>query len=164
MTGFMDKFLSGTDDREPQGDGTGEGFASDAPASETQATAAPPSAEPEAAASDPGETPGAGDAQEDDLETRVIAALRTVYDPEIPVNIYDLGLIYDLDVDADGDVKIRMTLTSPMCPVADILPQQVENVVLMTEGVRDVDLELVWEPPWHPGRLTDDVKLELGLL
>lgn len=150
MTGFMDKFLGGTDDPEPQG-----GKADAEVAVETQEQNMDPVEATPAA-------PSQGTAG--DLEERVKDALRTVYDPEIPVNIYDLGLIYNLDIDADGDVKIRMTLTSPMCPVADILPQQVEDAVLMTEGVRDVDLELVWEPPWHPARLSDEVKLELGLL
>lgn len=101
---------------------------------------------------------------EDTLEDQIIAAIRTVYDPEIPVNVYDLGLIYKLEVDDAGFVLIHMTLTSPMCPVAEILPAQVEQMVRMVNGIADVDLELVWDPPWHPGRLSEETKLELGLL
>ena len=98
------------------------------------------------------------------LEERVIAAIRLIYDPEIPVNVYDLGLIYGIDIGNDGFVRIDMTLTSPMCPVAEILPEQVEHSVHMVDGVTDVELELVWDPPWHPGRLSEETKLELGLL
>lgn len=98
------------------------------------------------------------------LEDRVITAIRLIYDPEIPVNVYDLGLIYGIDIGDDGLVRVDMTLTSPMCPVAEILPQQVENSIRMVDGVTDVELELVWDPPWHPGRLSEETKLELGLL
>ncbi|MFQ5534175.1 MAG: DUF59 domain-containing protein [Sphingomonadales bacterium] len=104
------------------------------------------------------------DIKAETLEDQIIAAIRTVFDPEIPVNVYDLGLIYGLDIDDAGFVRIDMTLTSPMCPVAEILPAQVQQVVQMIDGVADVELELVWDPPWRPDRLTDDVKLELGLL
>ena len=96
------------------------------------------------------------------LETSVMKALRTVYDPEIPVNIYDLGLIYALTVDDAGVVQIKMTLTAPSCPVAGILPGQVEAKVREVPGVTDVKLELVWDPPWDRDRMSDAAKLELG--
>jgi FeS assembly SUF system protein len=98
------------------------------------------------------------------VETNVIAALRTIYDPEIPVNIYDLGLVYGLDVDAAGKVDIRMTLTAPACPVAETFPGTVEQRLYEVPGVTEVRVELVWEPPWSPDRLSEDAKLSLGLL
>ena len=98
------------------------------------------------------------------LETNVIAVLRTIYDPEIPVNIYDLGLVYGLDVDAAGKVDIRMTLTAPACPVAETFPGTVEQRLYEVPGVSEVRVELVWEPPWNPDRLSEDAKLSLGLL
>ena len=98
------------------------------------------------------------------LETNVIAVLRTIYDPEIPVNIYDLGLVYRLDVDAAGKVDIRMTLTAPACPVAETFPGTVEQRLYEVPGVTEVRVELVWEPPWNPDRLSEDAKLSLGLL
>ena len=107
------------------------------------------------------EAPGMGFAQ---LEGRVIDALSTVYDPEIPVNIYELGLIYDLHVTADNCVRIEMTLTSPACPVAGSLPGEVEAKVRDVEGVRDVALELVWDPPWTPDRMSEAARLELGFM
>lgn len=102
---------------------------------------------------------------EDALEARVIEALRTVYDPEIPVNIYDLGLIYELDVDAaTGVVKVRMTLTAPACPVAESLPPTVADVVQTVDGVKDAEVELVWEPPWSTAMMTEAARLQLGML
>ncbi len=98
------------------------------------------------------------------LRDAVIEALRQVHDPEIPVNIYDLGLIYDLDIDDQGRVKIRMTLTAPACPFAMAMPGQVENAVKRVEGVSDVEVELVWDPPWTQDRMSDEAKLQLGLL
>lgn len=98
------------------------------------------------------------------IEAEVIEALRSVYDPEIPVNIYDLGLIYEVDVDGDGSVGIEMTLTSPACPVAGTLPGEVEARVRDVPGVTDVDVELVWEPSWSPERMSEVAKLELGFL
>ena len=99
------------------------------------------------------------------LKTRVIAALRTVFDPEIPVNIYDLGLVYGLDIDPDsGDVNIRMTLTAPGCPVAETFPGTVATAVGQVEGVRDVEVELVWEPPWSQDMMDEAARLELGML
>lgn len=105
------------------------------------------------------------DADAEDLEGRVIAALRTVYDPEIPVNIYDLGLVYALDLDEDaGRVDLRMTLTAPGCPVAQTFPGTVEEAVRSVRGVDDVHVELVWEPPWSRDRMSDAARLQLGML
>ena len=99
------------------------------------------------------------------LETRVVEVLREIYDPELPVNIYDLGLIYGIDCGPDGVVDIQMTLTSPGCPVAQTFPGMVESRVEdEVEGVTAAQVELVWDPPWSPERLTDEVKLDLGLL
>ena len=97
------------------------------------------------------------------VRQRIVEALRHIHDPEIPVNIYDLGLIYDLDVTPDGDVNIRMTLTSPSCPVAEGLPGYVEMAVGNVEGVRQVKVELVWEPPWSFERMSESAQLQLGL-
>ncbi|MDQ7980590.1 SUF system Fe-S cluster assembly protein [Paraburkholderia sp. SARCC-3016] len=98
------------------------------------------------------------------LEDRVIEGLRTVYDPEIPVNIYDLGLIYDLKVDEkEGRVEIRMTLTAPACPVAETFPSVVEEEVFSLAGVRDVRIDLVWDPPWTKARMTEAARLQLGM-
>lgn len=92
----------------------------------------------------------------------VIEALKTVYDPEIPVDIYELGLIYAVEVEGSA-VQIRMTLTSPMCPVAETLPPEVEAKARAVPGVSDVRLELVWEPPWNPAMMSDAARLELGM-
>ncbi len=101
---------------------------------------------------------------EHELKEPVIAALRTIFDPEIPVNIYDLGLVYGIDIDEQGKVTIRMTLTAPACPFAATLPGQVEQAVKQVEGVSDVNVELVWDPPWSQERMSDEAKLQLGLL
>ncbi len=98
------------------------------------------------------------------LEQRVVAALRSVYDPELPVNIYDLGLIYLVHIDDRNVVNVQMTLTAPACPVAGTLPGQVENVLREVEGVRDASVELVWDPPWDQQRMSEDARLTLGLL
>jgi FeS assembly SUF system protein len=98
-----------------------------------------------------------------ELETAVIAALRTVRDPELPLNIYDLGLIYGLEISPGGEVRIRMTLTTPNCPVAGIIPGQVERAVRSVSGVTGVHVELVWDPPWTRDRLSPAAKLQLGL-
>lgn len=98
------------------------------------------------------------------LEEEILEAVRTVQDPEIPVNLVDLGLIYELNVDELGIVRLAMTLTSPGCPVAGQLPQQVQQAVAMVPGVAAVVVALVWEPPWTSDRMTDAAKLELGLL
>lgn len=101
----------------------------------------------------------------DDLRQRVTAALRTVYDPEIPVNIYDLGLIYALEVDETlGRVRVLMTLTAPGCPVAQTFPGTVEEAVRQVVGVAEAQVELVWEPPWSPERMSEAAKLQLGML
>lgn len=100
----------------------------------------------------------------DELREKVIEEVRTVYDPEIPVNIYELGLIYELDVDEKGKVAVRMTLTSPMCPVAETLPPEVESKIRGVPGVTDVALDLVWDPPWNPEMMSEAAKLELGFL
>ena len=97
-------------------------------------------------------------------EETVIAAMRTVYDPEIPVNIYDIGLIYSTDIAADGSVKISMSLTSPMCPVAGELPGQVAEAVAQADGVGEVEVIITWEPPWNPEMMHEDAKLALGII
>jgi len=98
------------------------------------------------------------------LEQKVMEVLRTCFDPEIPVNIYDLGLIYDVAVDDDARVSVKMTLTAPSCPVAGSLPGEVEQKVGAVEGVSAAAVELVWEPPWDPGRMSEAAKLELGMI
>jgi FeS assembly SUF system protein len=98
------------------------------------------------------------------LRETIIAELREIYDPEIPVNIYDLGLIYKVDVGADGVVEVDMTLTTPGCPVAQTFPGEVEERVRSVQGVNAAQVQLVWEPPWCMDNMTDEVKLELGLL
>jgi FeS assembly SUF system protein len=101
----------------------------------------------------------------DGLEGKVIAALRAVYDPELPVNIYDLGLIYALDVDeVAGKVQVRMTLTAPGCPVAQTFPATVEDAVEAVEGVHEARVDLVWEPQWSKDRMSEAARLELGLI
>ena len=94
----------------------------------------------------------------------VSAALKEIYDPEIPVNIYELGLIYGVDVDDDGDVTVTMTLTTPHCPVAESMPGEVELRVGAVPGVRDAKVNLVWDPPWDPAKMSDEARLELGML
>ena len=98
------------------------------------------------------------------LKAEVIAAIRECYDPEIPVNIYDLGLIYDVSINGDKHVNLIMTLTSPHCPVAEILPEQVRTRVELVEGVNEVNMELTWEPPWSPELMSEAAKLELGFM
>jgi FeS assembly SUF system protein len=112
-----------------------------------------------------GKPPPHGDKVDTDaLKEKVIAALRGVYDPEIPVNIYDLGLIYQLTISEQGYVDVEMTLTAPGCPVAQSFPATVEDAVSRVEGVSEAKVELVWDPPWTQDRMTDEVKLQLGLL
>ena len=98
----------------------------------------------------------------DRIRASVVDVLKTVYDPEIPVDIWELGLIYDLDVDEGGGVRIRMTLTSPMCPVAETLPPEVEAKARSVAGVSDVKLDLVWDPPWSPSMMSEAARLELN--
>ncbi len=99
-----------------------------------------------------------------DLYEAVIAALKDIFDPEIPVNIYDLGLIYGVDVADDGGVMVTMTLTTPHCPVAESMPGEVELRVGSVPGVRDAEVNLVWDPPWDPAKMSDEARLELGML
>lgn len=99
----------------------------------------------------------------DDLEHKVVEALKTVYDPEIPVDIYELGLIYDVRVEDDGGIGIKMTLTSPACPVAGSLPGDVQRRVEAVDGVERVEVELVWDPAWNPGMMSEAARLELGM-
>jgi FeS assembly SUF system protein len=110
------------------------------------------------------QTPAANPVEKLDLEARVQEALRTIYDPEIPVDIYELGLVYDLKVEPSGQVWIQMTLTAPNCPEAEFIPKRVETAVRAVEGVTDVQIELVWEPPWSPQRMSEAAKLRLGFL
>lgn len=98
------------------------------------------------------------------LYEAVIDALKEIYDPEIPVNIYDLGLIYGVDVSDDGDVAVSMTLTTPHCPVAESMPGEVELRVSSVPGVRDAEVNLLWDPPWDPSKMSDEARLELGML
>ena len=97
------------------------------------------------------------------LQPPIVDALSRVFDPEIPVNIYDLGLVYDVIVDASRTVGIRMTLTAPACPAAQFLPEQVKRAVAAVPGVTDVKVDVVWEPPWSRERMSDAAKLQLGM-
>ena len=97
-----------------------------------------------------------------ELKDKVIAEIKKIYDPEIPVNIYELGLIYLIDIDKNN-VKIKMTLTTPNCPVAESLPKEVKDSVLEIDGVSSVDLDLVWDPPWNKSMMSEAAKLELNL-
>ena len=113
----------------------------------------------------------AGDKEEEvaagagsDLQAAVVEVLKSVYDPEIPVDIYELGLIYDVAISEDGDATITMTLTTPHCPVAESLPNEVELRVLSVPGIRDAVVNLVWDPPWDPSKMSDEARLELGML
>ena len=98
-----------------------------------------------------------------DIKNKVIEEIKKIYDPEIPVNIYELGLIYKLEVDEKNKVNVDMTLTSPNCPVAESLPNQVKENIMKVDGVSDVELKLVWEPPWDKDKMSEAAKLELNL-
>lgn len=98
------------------------------------------------------------------LHNEVVEALRTVYDPEIPVNIYDLGLVYDIVVNDDRTVKVVMTLTTPMCPVAEVLPGQAEQAVLERTSAKDVKVELTWDPPFSLDKVPEEIRMQLGLM
>ena len=98
------------------------------------------------------------------LQEAVIEALKSIYDPEIPVDIYELGLIYDVEISEDGDALVTMTLTTPHCPVAESMPGEVELRVLSVPGIRDAEVKLVWDPPWDPSKMSDEARLELGML
>ena len=98
-----------------------------------------------------------------DIKTKVIEEVKKIFDPEIPVNIYELGLIYKIEVDKNNKVNVDMTLTSPNCPVAESLPNEVKENIMKIEGVSDVNLNLVWEPPWSKDKMSEAAKLELNL-
>lgn len=127
------------------------------------AAAAPPE---EAASAPSAVAPGDGAAAVDAaaLEERIIEAISTVFDPEIPVNIYELGLIYNIGIDPAANVAVDMTLTSPACPVAESLPGDVAGAVRGVSGVGEVKVELVWDPPWTPDRMSEAARLELGMM
>jgi len=99
-----------------------------------------------------------------DVQAAVVEVLKSIYDPEIPVDIYELGLIYNVEVSEGGDATITMTLTTPHCPVAESMPQEVELRVLSVPGIRDAVVNLVWDPPWDPSKMSDEARLELGML
>ena len=98
-----------------------------------------------------------------DLKEKIITEVKKIYDPEIPVNIYELGLIYDIIIEKDNDVKINMTLTTPNCPVAESLPKEVKESIMAIKEVKNVDLNLVWDPPWNKDMMSEAAKLELNL-
>ena len=98
-----------------------------------------------------------------ELKDKIIEEIKKIYDPEIPVNIYDLGLIYDVKVENKNTAKVKMTLTSPNCPVAESLPKEVKDGIMQVEGIENVDLDLVWDPPWDKDRMSEAAKLELNL-
>ncbi len=98
------------------------------------------------------------------LKTKIVDALQTVYDPEIPVSIYELGLIYNIEIKDNFDVNITMTLTTPNCPEAQSIPEKVADTVLLVNGVKDVKVQITWEPPWSQEKMTEAAKLELGLI
>jgi FeS assembly SUF system protein len=110
----------------------------------------------------PAQPPAAGAGS--DLQAAIVETLKTIYDPEIPVDIYELGLIYDVSVTDEGDATVLMTLTTPHCPVAESMPGEVEIRVLSVPGVRDAEVKLVWDPPWDPSKMSDEARLELGML
>ncbi len=109
------------------------------------------------------DAPGTDPTSQEQIRERVVTVLQSIYDPEIPINIYDLGLIYDIDINEAGEVSIRMTLTSPACPAAGSLPPEVETRVFGVDGVSGVKVEVVWDPPWTPERISEAARLELGI-
>jgi FeS assembly SUF system protein len=132
------------------------------PVAHLPAAAGPPTTAPsEVTPVSSAETTGPVDVQE--LEDKVLAALRTCYDPEIPINIYELGLVYDIEIAPPGAVTIKMTLTSPACPVAGSLPGEVQAKVQALPGVTAAHVDLVWDPPWDQDRMSEAAKLQLGL-
>jgi FeS assembly SUF system protein len=112
----------------------------------------------------PSSGPPPGNDPREALKSQVVEALRQVYDPEIPVNIFDIGLIYGIEVDPPGSVRIRMTLTSPSCPSAEVIPVEVEERLKALPGVTAVKVEVVWEPVWTPEKMSEAAKLQLGML
>ncbi len=111
-----------------------------------------------------GDSAGGGMSVAMQIRGRIIAVLKTVYDPEIPVDIYELGLIYGVEVTDDGEAHVTMTLTTPMCPVAETLPPEVEDKIGNVIGVKDVSLDLVWDPPWSVDMMSDAARLELNMM
>jgi FeS assembly SUF system protein len=103
-------------------------------------------------------------AQVEETGHKIVEVLRTVYDPEIPVNIYELGLIYKIDIEDDDRALVEMTLTSPHCPVAETLPGEVEQKVASVDGVAGCEVKVVWDPPWNPSMMTEEAQLELGMI
>jgi FeS assembly SUF system protein len=118
--------------------------------------------QPESVSSDVATAPAAADPEA--LREKIVDVLRSIYDPEIPVNIYEIGLIYSVDIDPASAVNIRMTLTSPACPAAGTLPGEVEDKTRRVEGVTDVKVDLVWDPTWSPAMMSETAKLQLGML
>jgi len=116
-----------------------------------------------ATASEPADS-SEGQRSPEQIKEQIVEQLKTVFDPEIPVNIYEMGLIYDVDVEPDGATRIRMTLTTPMCPAAEELPPEVEGKTRSVEGVTSVQLDLVWEPPWSPDMMSEAARLDLGMV
>tara|TARA_Y100000590_G_scaffold176498_1_gene201654 strand:- start:898 stop:1197 length:300 start_codon:yes stop_codon:yes gene_type:complete len=98
-----------------------------------------------------------------EIREKIIKEIKKIYDPEIPVNIYDLGLIYEVKVEKDNNIKVKMTLTTPNCPVAESLPKEVKDSIMEIKEVKDVDLELVWDPPWDKSMMSEAARLELNL-
>jgi FeS assembly SUF system protein len=113
---------------------------------------------------DGGDSAGGGMSVAMQIRDRIIATIKTVYDPEIPVDIYELGLIYGVEVTDDGEAHVTMTLTTPMCPVAETLPPEVEDKIRNVIGVKDVSLDLVWDPPWSVDMMSDAARLELNMM
>lgn len=104
------------------------------------------------------------DIQKAELKTKIVEILKTCYDPEIPVDIFELGLIYDINIDDEGVAHIKMTLTSPNCPVAGSLPLEVKDKAKSVIGIKDADVQIVWDPPWNPEMMSEEAKLELGFM
>lgn len=122
-----------------------------------------PATEPSQGAESQEQSPPVQAARPEEVQARVVEVLRTVFDPEIPVNIYELGLVYDIDVDQGGKVLVRMTLTSPGCPIAGSLVPEIEGKTRRVPGVTDAVVELVWDPPWDPSMMSEVAKLQLGM-
>ncbi len=125
-------------------------------------TATPAEPEPKAAAAP--EAAASGCAEAETLKEKVVEAVKTCYDPEIPVNIYELGLIYDISVAPSAEVSVKMTLTSPACPAAQSLPGEVEDKIRVMASVKDVKVEVVWDPPWTPEMMSEAARLQLGMM
>jgi FeS assembly SUF system protein len=122
-----------------------------------------PTPEPQPEIPEAVSTAAAAPSDPSDVENGIVEALKTVFDPEIPVNIYELGLIYDIDIQADGAVQVKMTLTSPGCPVAGSLPGEVQAKVAGVPGVTSAEIDLVWDPAWNPSMMSEAARLELGM-